>query len=593
MLPAIYMRESPIASYLRRRHLPLQATPLRLLGVDYAHLPTGDGGDLYVTWDGLHRLDHLLLENWLDPDWFKARRLRLPGTSTVYRLPTKPVNGHSIDLVVKYSRVGEDVPVDTVTFDRFANAEFNSPYEEFSLVMDLRKSRAGRRILTHRPLAIHVPAARLKLWQTGRAEYRIASKKARYRDVELDILRQYVLVYEWVKGISADQALLQLPSADRHRILTQLTERVRVDLEKHGYMVVDHKPAHIILRPQKSGRLLCNRQGELAYALVDFELLALTPAHRRELSASRRTSYLRRQRLRFERPVPASFPEYLKPVEILGVPYVFGQAESTQGRLWVAGHDPELFDYFLPERWRHTPGKKLSATSETHYTLTKDNIHLVWKLSRVGEKPELNRSSKEGAVVLAHGFNSPFEEFAIALDLARRGIPTTYPRAIYMSGLESPRSAIYAPDKRRFESHRVLVTENGAPLFRANHNYLTIWGYWNGSAEMTEDRDEAHVQPVDLGEAVARGLITTELRDELLERVRQRLEAVGYRDLQLRAGHVLLSIRHDKSMLLDSDATPVIRLCNFELMEKVSALSKRSHRFQHSGSRRSLKAIRQ
>ena len=66
---------------------------------------------------------------------------------------------------------------------------------------------------------------------------------------------------------------------------------------------------------------------------------------------------------------------------------------------------------------------------------------------------------------------------------------------------------------------------------------------------MTEDRDEAHVQPVDLGEAVARGLITTELR-ELLERARQRLEAVGYRDLQLRAGHVLLSIRHDKSILL-------------------------------------------
>lgn len=113
-----------------------------------------------------------------------------------------------------------------------------------------------------------------------------------------------------------------------------------------------------------------------------------------------------------------------------------------------------------------------------------------------------------------------------------------------------PRSAIYAPDKRHFESQRALVTEHDAPLFRADHNYLTIWGYWNGSAEMTEDRDEAHVQPVDLGEAVARGLITTELRDELLERARQRLEAVGYRDLQLRAGHVLLSIRRDKSILL-------------------------------------------
>ena len=565
------MTQSAIASYLTRRHLPVHATPVRLLGVDYAHLPTGDGGDLYVTWDGLHRLDHLLVENWLEPAWFKAKRERLPGTSAVYRLPTKPVNGRSIDLVVKYCRVGEDVPLDTMTFNRFADAEFNSPYEEFSLVMDLRKSRAGRQILTHRPLAIHVPAERLQLWQTGRAEYRIAGKKARYRDVELDILRQYVLIYEWVKGVSADEALENLSLRERQRILTQLTERVRLDLERHGYMVIDHKPAHIIVRPQESGRLLRNHEGELAYALVDFELLALTPEHRREVGASRRTSYLKRQRVRFQIPAPASFPEHLKPVKILGVPYVFGHAESTQGRLWVAGQDPELFDYFLPERWRHTPGKKLSATSETHYTLTKDNIHLVWKLSRVGEKAEVDPSNEIAAAILAHGFNSPFEECAIALDLARLGVPTIYPRAIYMSGLESSRSAFYVVDQRRFESHLSLVTEDAAPLFRSDHNYLTIWGYWNGSAEMADDRNEAHVQPVDLGRAVARGLITTELMLELLERTRERLQAVGYRDLQLTAAHVLLSIRHDKSIVFDADGAPSIRLCNFELMQKLSA----------------------
>ena len=565
------MTQSAIASYLMRRHLPVHATPVRLLGVDYAHLPTADGGDLYVTWDGLHRLDHLLVENWLEPAWFKAKRERLPGTSTVYRLPTKPVNGRSIDLVVKYCRVGEDVPLDTMTFNRFANAEFNSPYEEFSLVMDLRKSETRRRILTHRPLAIHVPAERLQLWQTGRAEYRIASKKARYRDVELDILRQYVLIYEWVKGISVDEALQNLSLRERQRILTQLTERVRLDLERHGYMVIDHKPAHIIVRPQESGGLLRKRDGELAYALVDFELLALTPEHRREVRASRRTSYLKRQRVRFKTLAPSSFPEHLKPVKILGVPYVFGHAESTQGRLWVVGYDPELFDYFLPERWRHTPGKKLSATSETHYTLTKDNIHLVWKLSRVGEKAKVDPSNELAAAILAHGFNSPFEESSIALYLARRGIPTIYPRAIYMSGLESSRSALYVVDQRRFESHLSLVTEDAAPLFRSDHNYLTIWGYWNGSAEMADDRNEAHVQPVDLGRAVARGLMTTEQMHELLERTRERLQAVGYRDLQLSAAHVLLSIRHDKSMVLDDDGAPSIRLSNFELMQKVSA----------------------
>ena len=68
-----------------------------------------------------------------------------------------------------------------------------------------------------------------------------------------------------------------------------------------------------------------------------------------------------------------------------------------------------------------------------------------------------------------------------------------------------------------------------------------------------------------------RGLITTKLMHELLKRTRERLQAAGYRDLQLSAAHVLLSIRHNKSMILDADGAPSIRLCNFELMQKVSA----------------------
>ena len=58
------MTQNSMASYLMRRHLPVHASAVELLGVDYAHLPTADRGDLYVSWDGLHRLDQLLLENW-------------------------------------------------------------------------------------------------------------------------------------------------------------------------------------------------------------------------------------------------------------------------------------------------------------------------------------------------------------------------------------------------------------------------------------------------------------------------------------------------------------------------------------------------
>lgn len=193
--------------------------------------------------------DHLRVENWYERNWFEGNRFRLPGTSTVYRLATRPVNGRSIDLVVKYCRVGEDVPLDTMSANQFSNVAFNSPYEEFALVMEMRRSGGRPRVLTHRPLAIYAPAKRLDLWQTGRKEYHMASKKAKFRGVELDIFRQYVLIYQWVKGISADEAFLEMAGEVRRRILGNLTESVRRDLEKHGYMVVDHKPAHIIVRP--------------------------------------------------------------------------------------------------------------------------------------------------------------------------------------------------------------------------------------------------------------------------------------------------------------------------------------------------------
>jgi hypothetical protein len=560
-------RSVSISTFLQRQHLPEHATPVRLLGVDYAHLPTPDGGDLYITWHGIYLLDHLRVENWYEREWFEANRIRLPGTGTVYRVPTKPFNGRRIDLVVKYCRVGEDVPLDTVTFNQFSDAEFNSPYEEFALVMEMRVHR-GPRVLTHRPLGIYVPAKRLQLWQTGRSEYRIAGKKARFRDVELDIFRQYVLIYQWVKGVSADEAFKQIDGAERRQILEKLTRDVREDLEKHGYTVVDHKPAHIIVRPRKDGTVLRKRDGNYAYALVDFELLTRTADHQREVQSSRRAIYLRHQRVRFSQPVRLEvFPEHLKPVRILDVDYVFGHAESTQGRLWVVGNDPDLFDYFIPERWRHTPGKKLSAISETHYTLTKDNINLVWKLSRVGELPDINLPDEVASNVLAHGFNTPFEEFSIALDLARKGVQTVYPRAIYMCGLESSRSALYVVDRRRFESHKAIVLEDGQPIFRPDYNYLTIWGYWNGVAEMLEERQEGALQPIDLGRACKRGLVTHSLMTELLERMAEQISAAGYRDLTLGPSHFLLSLRHDKSLVLEKDGLPALRICNFEFMQ--------------------------
>ncbi len=82
-------------------------------------------------------------DNWYEPGWFKAKRERLQGTSLVYALPTKPVRGQSLSLVVKFSRVGEKVPIDTELIENLLCCEFNGPFEEFALVEELRNSRPG------------------------------------------------------------------------------------------------------------------------------------------------------------------------------------------------------------------------------------------------------------------------------------------------------------------------------------------------------------------------------------------------------------------------------------------------------------------
>ncbi|RKY10757.1 MAG: hypothetical protein DRP56_00010 [Planctomycetota bacterium] len=76
----------------------------------------------------------------------------------------------------------------------------------------------------------------------------------------------------------------------------------------------------------------------------------------------------------------------MKRVQILGVGYVYGPVEATGGALWVVGKDPTLFDYFLPEKWRDTPRVKQSVFGQIYRTTTKDDVNLVWKVSRVGDR---------------------------------------------------------------------------------------------------------------------------------------------------------------------------------------------------------------
>jgi len=274
---------------LPRPHLPVTGgvvssklnsgyTARFIQGVEYYEARTAEGGDLFLTRFGLPFAEQLQPDNWLEPAWFEGHRRRLRGTSAIYRTQTRPVLGRSLDLVVRFNRVGEHLPVDTFTRVQYAHAAFNSPFEEVAALMALRAARVGprlRRIPTKRPLAIYSPPQRLKAWQTGRNERQIAAKQARAPEIKLDILRAYILLYGWIKGTDAQDAADQRDwsAASGQGSLEATLREVDADLQQAGFRVLDMKPAHIIVRFTPSGQLRRRKDGRLVYALVDYELL--------------------------------------------------------------------------------------------------------------------------------------------------------------------------------------------------------------------------------------------------------------------------------------------------------------------------------
>ncbi len=572
--PAAPVRANGAVAAVRDADLPPGAKTISLLGADYYHLKTNDGGDLYLTRLGLPYWQQLLPENWYAKEWFEANRERLEGTSTVYKVPTKTINGTGVNLVVKWSRVGEVVPLDTLTINKFINAEFNSPFEEFSLLMELRAGQSGPpgiQIRTQKPLAIYVPSERLQLWQTGRSESKIAAKVARHPGVELDILRQYVVLYGWVKGRDAVETatLFGLEGKARDEFLARTTSLATHELEQKGYRVIDMKPEHIILRPRAGGSLLRDRNGQFVYALVDYELLERTPEHEQAVRSVNRQLYLKHMARRFESPTGKPLPAHLKPANLLGVDYIFGHAESTGGLLWVVGKDPDLFNYFLPERWRRTPKKKLSSRNQIFYTRTKDNINLVWKVSRMGDMPWLSNPQARTQRLQDHGFNSPFEEFAFALELGKHGVKTIYPRAIYMTG-HKREVARKAADERRYGALGHLLTPDGQPAVRKDHDYITIWGFWNGPDELLAMHDGQYYHAINAKRAGRNDLISEEMLAELVQMMQAKLARWGFEDLHLKPDHLLISFNHEEHLVTDTVGKPEVRLCNFEFVRRLT-----------------------
>ncbi|MBU4459337.1 MAG: hypothetical protein KJ579_02115, partial [Verrucomicrobia bacterium] len=277
-------------------------------------------------------------------------------------------------------------------------------------------------------------------------------------------------------------------------------------------------------------------------------------------------AYLQHQKDRFATPGAVPLPPHLQAARVFDIDYICGHSESTGGELWIVGRDPALFDYFLPERWRRTERTKLSEANQVWKTRTKDRINLVWKVSRVGEVPDLDPADARGACIREYGYNSPFEEFAFAIRLARAGVPVVYPRAIYMTGQEASGAATYAADTRRYDRDAAVVGPDGRPVLRRDHNYIAVWGYWNGSDETLAMRDVDACVPIDLARALAGDRIGRAEHDELLAEARKTLAGAGFEDLNPEGGHLLLSQTPRGGFQRGDNGRYVLRWCNFSLV---------------------------
>ena len=261
----------------------------RIGGVDYLHLKGRQCGDLYVTRHGWPVVSSLLPERWFTGEQFRKPGQALAGaTGAVYRVPVAhPVN-HRFALVVKFSRFGQDVGITVADeliansqfMDRVDHAEFLPPFEEFANLERLRGQCRGI-FATKAPLAIYSPPTRYLAWQLGRKNhlqwaYRHQLSASQNDDpctakVEYEWERLYILLYRWMDGIDLEQGRAAGLVPDYRMV--EWTRRAADQLLDLGWMVLDHKPRHLIIRPGRRSRRILHRRDQPVLGLIDYELL--------------------------------------------------------------------------------------------------------------------------------------------------------------------------------------------------------------------------------------------------------------------------------------------------------------------------------
>ncbi len=521
---------------------------VEILDLPYLHLKTAVGDDLYVTDSGMPFWRELLPRNFArDREWFNAVKVPLPGSSTIFRIPLKDGAGK---VVFKWNRMGIDPMIPG------SQTPFNSPFEEFTLISELQ-SRINGRFSVQQPLAIYVPSERHTLEALQRRRSLMDFLSRTQPDEHIDMHRDYAVIYRWIEGNDLYEHVqagrLSIEEAERK------SKAVARMMDDAGYAVTDHKMSHLI------SNIPADKAAFEDFTVIDFELLHRTAKHEYTIRKLRRQRYFE-LRLQESRAGSTAKPQP-KVTTVFGLPYLEAEAGSSGGRLWVAGTTEELIDYFIPEKWQTTPRQRLSRSGGTYLTTTKDNIKLVVKESRVGDRPVYDPLLEKGDDAVCFGYNSPFEEAAVSAAMEKAGLPATRLLAIYLMN-QVYSVADYRKDMSRYDSHSTFSGTDGEPVLREDRQYLTLWQYWQGSSMDMLMYPRGLYEPVNLLMAYHRGIIDRKAYESILRFTEFKLSTKGFHDLAGKSTHIITLLNREGVLTRDETGMPLYRYCNFALMKK-------------------------
>jgi len=167
-----------------------------------------------------------------------------------------------------------------------------------------------------------------------------------------------------------------------------------------------------------------------------------------------------------------------------------------------------------------------------------------------------------------YGYNSPFEKFDLAIEMAQKRIPVVYPRAIYVTG-ESSEPGEPTADARRLWELCDILAPDGRPALREGSDYVTLWGYWRGAEDQDAPDNTIDWSPVGASQACLAGLLTRDELREVADRHRAMLAAAGYEDLNPDFDHILLSFIPGGAIKRNPTGQIETRHCNFEFVRRI------------------------